>query len=175
MWVDTADANFIFSLRYLDKVWRRRFNPVGTASSGYQYSGPTNWPHWGNDLNMGSNGPIGSNGNCEQGAVYVCPTDVCADASSGCRCLEHICGGGTTVSVNDCPAAGCGGEPWGATILETFGRLPCCGNIASCCNNCDCGSCATCGCVGSGADREARLGWCDSDQPGWDDACDRTC
>ena len=67
-------------------------------------------------------------------------------------------------------------------------RLPCCtadcgcGDVDGCTYDGDCNSSASCGCGANcgcascgGCSNGCNAGWCDSNNPGWDAACDRTC
>ena len=61
------------------------------------------WPSWGyHDLNMGSTGPPGASGYCDQGATYAGRPN-------------QICGGGW-VGPGKCEGLGC----WGETQLEVW-------------------------------------------------------
>ena len=71
----TASQDFLFGLWMpgrADSAGPHRFLPTD-ADTAYQRAGPDRWPQWGNygdDLNMGDNGPLGgSAGRCDPGVT----------------------------------------------------------------------------------------------------------
>ena len=81
-----------------------RFAPTGT-DTGYQSVSRYLWPSWGyRDLYMGSTGPPGANGFCDQGATYAGRPN-------------QVCGGGWAgAGKSKCEGLGC----WGETELEVW-------------------------------------------------------
>ena len=64
----TASSDYLYRLSPGDP---ERYEPTG-SNTWYQLANPTDWPSfgWGPDLNIGDNGPPGTNGHCSQGTTY---------------------------------------------------------------------------------------------------------
>ena len=94
-----TSACFIFRLGPEEP---ERFPPTGT-DTGYQSVSRYLWPSWGyHDLYMGSTGPPGANGYCDQGETFTGRPN-------------QVCGGGWD-GAGKCEGLGC----WGKTQLEVW-------------------------------------------------------
>ena len=86
----TASSDYLYRLSPGEP---ERYEATGVFTE-YQYAGPTNWPVFGTygpDLKIGSDGPPGDYGYCDQGYTY-----------------------------RGSPNAACGGYNWGHTDLEVW-------------------------------------------------------